>query len=95
MDNNQLLSRLLDSQQGMANDINEIKILLAKQEESLRYHIKRTDLAEDNMALLRDELKPIKNHVALVNAVLRIFGAFAAIVSVGAGLIKVVQFFTN
>lgn len=41
----------------------DINITLAKQEEQLTYHIKRTDLLEA-------QLEPIKSHVAAVEAVL-------------------------
>lgn len=40
---------------------------LAINTEQLTIHVKRTDMAEENIAILRSELVPIKIHVSNVN----------------------------
>lgn len=54
--------------------IQEINITLVRNTDSLEYHIMRTDLIES-------DLKPIKNHVNLVNAGLKIVGLVVLIAS--------------
>ena len=53
--------------------LNDITVLLARQEEQLRYHIKRTDLLEESVDLLRKDFIPVKKHVELVNSLCKIF----------------------
>lgn len=98
MDKN-LLQIILDNQAKMSEDIVDMKVLLAKQEESITYHIKRTDLAEENMVLLREQmsidLKPIKSHVAFVNTALKIVGGLSVLVSIGASIVKILSYFAK
>lgn len=54
------------------DELSEIKQILARQEESLKLHIYRTELAEENIGMLRDEIRPIKRHVDVVNTVSKI-----------------------
>lgn len=70
------LSKLTDS-------IHSIDKTLVKQEENLREHMRRTELAENNISKLSSELEPVKKHVVAVNTILKFFGAL----SLGAGLI--------
>lgn len=48
-------------------DISEIRQILARQEESLKLHIYRTELAEENINLLRKQVEPVKKHVDFIN----------------------------
>jgi len=50
----EVLDKVYDRQEKMAEDLGEIKITLAKQEESLRTHIYRTELAEKAIEVLED-----------------------------------------
>jgi hypothetical protein len=56
---------------------------------SLDLHIYRTELAEENIKMLRDELKPISKHVIMVEGVLKFFGALAIMVSIAAGIYSI------
>ena len=53
-------------------DIGEIKIDLAT-------HIRRTQQNEENIALLREDFKPIKSHVTLMNNLAKIIATCAAV----------------
>lgn len=64
-----------------------IQIILAKQEESLAHHIKRTNLLEESVELLREQLQPIEKHVEFVNRACRMFAAIAAMTAAGAGVL--------
>lgn len=68
--------------------ISNIDVTLAKQAKDLEHHIYRTDLAEQNIELIRQEMQPVKKHVALVDASLRIIGALASIATFIAGVYK-------
>jgi archaellum component FlaC len=57
--------------------LSKIDVTLAKQHEQLAHHIYRTQLAENNIELLREEVKPVKKHVALVDSIMKITGAVA------------------
>ena len=101
---NEVYDRLLEKQEQMADDIGEIKVILARQEESLRHHIRRTELAEEAIALnrkqldvsiekLNKELEPVHKHVQLINSAFKIIGGISVVVSIVAGLVKVFGFF--
>lgn len=64
-------------------DISEIKVSQARTEQDLKYHIKRTDLAEENIKLLREDIKPLAKHKAMFEGALKLIG----ILSIVLGLI--------
>ena len=74
--------------------LDSINSTLIRQEESLKYHILRTDLAEENIKLLKDnfdkrtdsinkQIEPIQAHVNMVVGV----GKFIGYVSVVSGIV--------
>lgn len=84
----------------IAEDIVDLKVIAVKLEENLKYHILRTDLAEENIKLLRKEIqqkedelriliKPIEKHVQYVDVGLKIAGGLFAITSFLVGLFEV------
>lgn len=88
MDN--LTLEMLKKQTDMAVDIGEIKV-------SIKEHIRRTDLLEEqvelNRKVLEKDLAPIKAHVNFINVCLRIFGGIGAFILVLEGVIKIMSFF--
>jgi archaellum component FlaC len=67
--------------------LTSIDITLAKQHEQLAHHIFRTDLAEKHLELLEQEIKPVKNHVEMVNITLKVIGAVCSVIAFFAGFI--------
>lgn len=63
----------------MDKRLDSIDITLAKQAKDLEYHIKRTDL-------LQDEMKPIKEHVTLVTTAVKILMSIGALLGFVAGV---------
>lgn len=55
----------MDRLDKISQDIAEIKTSQKVMERDIAHHIKRTDLAEQNLDLLRQEVKPLKHHVAM------------------------------
>lgn len=68
--------------------ISSIDVTLAKQAKDLEHHIYRTELAEQNLELIRQEMVPVKKHVALMDAGLKVIGAVASAVAFVLGVIK-------
>ena len=68
--------------------LGKIDVTLAKQHEQLALHIYRTSLAETNINMLREEIKPVKRHVALVDAGLKILGALSAVAGFALGVYR-------
>jgi hypothetical protein len=93
-----LLQVVVERQTKIMDDIVDMKVLLAKQEENLAYHVKRTDLAEENIKLLRAQLEkdlaPVKSHVALVNAALKIVGGLSVALSITVSVVKLISYLT-
>lgn len=71
--------------------ISSIDITLAKQAKDLEHHIYRTELAEENLSLIRQEMVPVKKHVALMDASLKVIGAIASIATFIIGIIKLIS----
>lgn len=65
--------------EGMDKRLDSIDITLAKQAKDLEYHIKRTDL-------LQDEVKPLKDHVNMITAGIKILMGIGAVIGFIAGV---------
>lgn len=46
---------------------------LALQAQQLEQHMRRTDLAEENIKMLREEFKPVEGHVIFINKLSKLF----------------------
>ena len=68
--------------------LSSIDVTLAKQAKDLEHHIYRTDLAEQNIELIRQEMQPVKKHVALMDASLKVIGALSSVAMFIMGLVK-------
>lgn len=66
---------------------------LAIQALQLETHMKRTQVAEDNLALLREEFKPIQNHVEFINKLSKLIALSATVGSALFGAFEVVKWF--
>jgi len=68
--------------------ISSIDLTLAKQAKDLEHHIYRTELAEQNLELIRQEMVPVKKHVALMDAGLKVIGALSSVAMFLLGVAK-------
>lgn len=80
MSDKEVLSMIVDSlaKQDAINaeqtkTLDKIGKCLVRQEESLKYHIKRTDLLEESVEILRNSFEPVDDHVKFVNLSAKIF----------------------
>ena len=74
------LERIEGKQDKIQENMAEMVVVLTKNTADIAHHIQRSDLAEENLELLREDLKPIKHHVEFVKGALwaiGVVGAFA------------------
>lgn len=88
-----LLNKILEKQDKMSEDISDIKLVNIKQEENLRLHMYRTELAEQNIEILKKELVPVKKHVDLINAAVKIIASISILVGIVVGIVETIAFF--
>lgn len=72
--------------------VDNVDVTLAKQAVQLEHHIKRTELAEENITLVRGDIKPLQKHVDQVHTVLKIIGLLSSIAAVVSAVIKVLEY---
>lgn len=54
---------------------------LALQAQQLETHMRRTEAAEENLALLREDFKPVEGHVEFINKLSKLIALSAAVAS--------------
>lgn len=72
----------------------ELSTVQAEQAKDLKHHIYRSDLNEENIELLRGEVKPLTKAYDQVGGMLKLFGAIAVIAGFAKAAIEVVKFFS-
>lgn len=85
------MDRIYQSLERIESDVTDLKITSAKQEENIKEHIRRTELAEENLSMLRQEIEPLKQHVVAINGVLKVIGALSVIIGSAAGFFEIAQ----
>lgn len=100
----QALSKFESKIDKLDERLDSIEKVQIKQEANIEHHVKRTDLAEENTAILREEMaknieaiqtdmKPVQAHVAYMNGALKLIGVVGTFVAIAAGIVKVLEFF--
>jgi hypothetical protein len=87
------LNKLAAKQDQIAEDITEIKVVLGRQEVHLSEHIRRTAAAEENIAILRQELKPVEDHVKFMQGAIKLLGVVALVLSAIVSALKIFAVF--
>jgi hypothetical protein len=72
----------------LGTDIVDIKLNQKENTVDIRYHIKRTDLLEESVEMLRLELRPIKAHVNGITTIIKFITAASAVIGTIIGLLK-------
>lgn len=75
------------------NRLDGVEKIQVKQEANLGEHMRRTDLAEESIQLLREDLKPVQTHVSYMNGFLKGIGILATLAGIGAAALEIVKFF--
>ena len=66
--------------------LDSIEKVLIKQELNLEIHIKRTNLLEESVGLLRQDLRPVERHVDYVHGALKFIGIISVVVGIFAAV---------
>lgn len=66
--------------------LDEMEKHLTVQDANLREHMRRTDIAEKNLELMRKDFEPVKIHVAVVGALGKLLAIVGTLVAIGVGL---------
>lgn len=95
MSDKDLMEKIYEKQEKMSEDMGEVKITLAKQEENIRTHIRRTELAEMNIENLRKEIEPVKSHVKMLQGVLKFIGLAGVAATMLSAVIQLLRFLSG
>lgn len=79
---------LWDCLEGLLESQNEIKVTLAKNTAHLEEHMRRTEVAEEALIVLRADVEPLKAHVAAWAGVAKALVVAAGVVGIVGGLLK-------
>lgn len=77
--------RIEDKIDKVVEHLGSMDMTLAAQHESLKIHIKRSDLLEA-------QVEPIKKHVAMVSGALKLIGLFAALCGAGEAIVSMLEY---
>jgi cell division septum initiation protein DivIVA len=61
--------------------LSSIDKTLALQAQQLETHMRRTEAAEENLAMLRSDFKPVEGHVEFINKLSKLVALTAAVAS--------------
>ncbi len=88
----------MDMQERIFNKLDKIEdkldsqnSILMVQQTLLDEHIRRTELAEENIRLLRKELKPVQDHVVMMQSGLKMIGLIGIILTIGVSALEIVN----
>lgn len=84
----EIKTQLFEKMDKISDNIVEIKITLAKQEENIAHHVKRTDLLEDKVDLLKEDILKSKGVKDFLVFIAKIGSFFAALVGVAIAVAK-------
>lgn len=90
---NEMLLKIWENQEESKKDINEIKVTLAEQKIVLDEHQRRSLANEESVNILREQIKPIENHVLIMNFIFKIILYVAGAIGTVASLLKIIDFF--
>ena len=83
------LKRVEDKIDKIAEELMSIKVTLHGQHISIKDHIRRTNLAEENLKLIREQIDPIEKHVLYVNGFLKGLGVVSIVLGIAALVLEI------
>lgn len=104
IDENEFLSRIYDKIEKIDNNLTELRVTSAKQEENIRTHVYRTELNEANVETLRKQLEfsvkqfeeklaPVLQRESQVTGMIKLFGAVAAVIGTLGTVATIIYYF--
>ncbi len=89
----EMILKIWENQEEMKSDLTDIKVTLAEQHITLEDHTRRSLANEEAVELLRQHIKPIEQHVLMVNAVVKIALGIGGAIGFVASVLKIFEFF--
>lgn len=84
-----LIEKLDEKIDNIKDDVNEQKIVIARIDVGVEEHVRRSNLADENMALIRQDMKPLQRHVNYVQGGAKLVGLVGVIVGIVVGVLKI------
>lgn len=81
-DEKELLKTVLDEIRMLREEMQAIKIVNIKQEINIKEHIKRSNLLEESVEMLRKEMRPLQKHVLMVDLFFKLLGGIAVLATI-------------
>ena len=85
-----LQDKVSDNHDAVQKELKEVNVSLVKQEENLRQHMYRTELAEKRLEHIEEDLKPIKSVLAGAKGVFAVIGAIATLAGMVLAIFEIV-----
>lgn len=86
-----LQDKVSENHDATQKELGAVNVTLAKQEENLRQHMYRTELAEKRLQHIEDDLEPIKNVLSGAKGVLAVIGAVATLVGIATAVFELLS----
>lgn len=88
-----VLELILDEIKELRKEMNNMNVIQGQQHITLQDHTRRSETLEKLYEMLREELQPVKTHVAQIEGALKFLGGMAVLVGMIAGLMQIVSSF--
>lgn len=85
------LEKIESKQDQILEEITNTRIVNERNTTSLVEHIKRSDMLEEELTIIRSEMKPIEKHVAMVSGALKLLGILSLFASITVAMINIVK----
>jgi hypothetical protein len=90
-DSEKKLDKIMTSIEGMSSSISDIKTEQAVQGIVLKEHERRSTASEENLALLRAQIKPLEDHVSFARGVGKAISILLTLGGIIAGILKLMK----
>lgn len=77
-----VLNKLSSKLDRLDNRLDKMTIVMVKQEENLKEHMRRTELLENQNEAFQQSLEPVKSHVDQVRGAAKLIGLIGAITAI-------------
>jgi len=85
-----LLDIIVDKLNDVDQRLDKMTIILARQEANLKTHMRRSELNEQALEILKSEVKPIQEHVLKINFLMKILAVVGGIIGAVYTILQIV-----
>jgi len=82
-----VIEKIIAKHDRLEEILSDIRLILARQEEQLKEHMRRTLAAEKRLDHLTDRVLPIEQHIIFIQRFLKTFGVIFTVISGSLGII--------